>query len=318
MAKLVDAYGLGPYGETLGGSTPSRGTIWEMAKSLGAAIDIPLQEFALHATFKIMSKAKLFVQVIVSCTFLITGLILTANTIRADSTADYQKYLQIYNTYREKHALYLTTRGEYLTYGTLTAKNNAIIAVKEMMLARDDVLLQHYRLLRNKYTSYTIYQPLLDVDEKFVTDHKLTISPVADLEDAVQVSKRLESQHISLQVNSRKIVGAILYAKLENLKNKVIQTESSAQNIINQLKSQNKDVTNLERWLLDAQNKRIQAEIKQQEMSNMISAFKPTNLDNISRDFSIITSSAAEANQYLKETLNYLNELKESIKYGNY
>lgn len=250
--------------------------------------------------------------------FLLITILFNSYPAKADFSSDYQDYLKLYDSYREKHAAYLTTRNQYLTYGTLTAKNRAIAAVIDIMLARDDVLLQYYGLLRQKYTTYTVYQPLLDADEKFVSEHKPVINPVADLDDAVKISEKLEKQHIPMQINSRKIVGAILYAKVENLKNEVIQAEFTAQNIINTLKAENKDVSVLERWLIDAQSKRSQAELKQREIEAMISGLSATNLDNLSKNYNTLVFSVAETNQYLKEAMSFLNELKETIKYGEY
>ena len=272
----------------------------------------------MHVKFILMPNINKFYFSLVLSLSVVLLLILTTSTSLADFSSDYQDYLKLYDSYRKKHSDYLTTRNQYLTYGTLNAKNSALTAVKEFMSVRDDVLLNYFTLVRLKYFAYTIYLPLLDADEKFLAEHKPVISPVASLEDAVKISQILEKQHLLMQINSRKIVGALLFAKLENLKNEVIQAEFTAQNIINTLKSQNKDVSILERWLLDAQSKRAQAELKQQEIESLVANLSASNLNNLSTNYNQIAFLVQETNQYLKEAVNFLNELKEAIKYGDY
>lgn len=228
---------------------------------------------------------------------------------------DYQNYLKIYDTYRSRHTNYLATRNQYLQFRTLTAKNEALTAVKDFLIARDDVLLSHLSLLSQRNQNEKLKQTLTIYDS-FLTSHKNRISSVGSLEDAVISSSEVESQGYAFATLSQEVVWNILIAKVDQLNQRFILLENEANGLITSLQASQKDVSLLERWLLDARGKRELAGKKilaAQNLSNALS--DPENDNEMSGSIKLLLF---EANQYLKEGISYLRELSETIKYGNY
>lgn len=236
----------------------------------------------------------------------------------ADFDTEYQGYLKTYDNYRNHLTSYITTRNQYLTYGTLTAKNEALTAVRDFLIARSDVLLSYISLLRYKYTNDALYLPLLDAEQNFLVAHKTKIPAVGSLDDAVDISQEVEKRHLPFQITSRKIVGTILLLKVESYKDELTALENEADVLIQTLKSEGKDVAVAERWLLESKNKKTLAEQKLVQVRTQIDKLRSSRLEDLVLNYNNIQFSTSDANLYLKEAAGYLFELKESIKYGNY
>lgn len=241
----------------------------------------------------------------------------TAIPASADFEEDYQGFLKTYDKYRTDQAAYIKTRNQYLTYGTLTSKNEAITGVRDFLISRNYVLLSYSSLLRSR-NSDSLLAGILDEEEKLIKAHSEKASSLASLEDAVRLSKTIEDQHIAFQIISRKIVGTILINKVRDLQNQFILLERESNALIQTLKNTGKETSSLERWLLDATNKEMLADQKLLLAITQLNALQAYNLEELSKNYNKIQFTIFEANQYLKEGLAYLRELGQTIKYGKY
>lgn len=248
----------------------------------------------------------------------VSGFLLITNThVRAGFIEDYQGFLKTYDAYRAAHSTYITTRNQYLQYGTLNSQNEALEGVKKFLVMRDDVILSYISLLRLKNTD-TILTSLLDDEERFLKAHREKVTAVGTLSDAVSVSQEAENRHITFQVTSRKIVATLLIAKVDAIRHKYLLLETKATSLILTLKNQGKDVVTLERWLLDAKNKELLVEQKLLEARNKTAVLRASSPENLTQEYNAIQFTIFEANQYLREALGFMTELSENIKYGNY
>lgn len=222
----------------------------------------------------------------------------------------YQGYLKTYDAYRDSHTNYLSARNQYLQFGTLNSRNDALTAVKNFMLARDLVLQGYISLLRIKNVNST-YVPQLDEQFNFLELHKQQIPPLATLEDATDVSAQIANRQGFLQATAQGVMASLIHSRIDNFKLRLILLENEASAMINNLRNQNKDVSTLDRWLLDARGKRLLAEEK-------ISQSQLTIQYGGGEVFTTTKVLLYQANQYIREALSYHNELSELIKYGNY
>ncbi len=236
---------------------------------------------------------------------------------QASFEEDYQTYLKTYDDYRGTYDNYIITRNQYLSFGTLNSKTEALNAVKKFLNTRDDVLLLYIGLLRQKNTDI-LFRQLLDEEHDFLVTHQQKIPPIAALDDAVRLSSDVEDRHIELQLVSRKVLGTVLTNKVEALKLQWVILQQDALTIVQTLRSQGKNTEVLERWLLDAKNKESVAEQKILQIRTQIAKLKSTTHDQLSDEFNKIQFSIFEANQYMHESINFLLEFAESVKYGNY
>jgi len=259
-------------------------------------------------------KYRLFLQI---GTIVIVILSLFTTVAMADFNESYDSFLKTYDDYRIDHEKYITTRNQYLTYNTLTAKNDALVAVKDFLTQRNSVLLSYITLLRLKNTDST-YTNLLDDEQNFLTDHAQKIPAIASLDDAVGHSKLAEERHVPFQVTSKKIVSTFLLTKVQVSKTAFTNLENETNSLITILRTQGKDVTTLERWVLEAKNKEFLVGQKLTATENQINTLRADSIENVTEQYNKIQFTLFEAQQYLKEGMRLLSEVAETIKYGQF
>jgi len=229
----------------------------------------------------------------------------------------YQGYLSIYENYKTAYQAYTTTRNQYLTYQTLTSQNEALIAVRDFLIKRDAVFSSYLGLLSKKNTD-PVLGSLLTTEMNFLVSHSASVSALGSLEDAVTSSQQVENKNTNWLILSKKIVANTLMSKINSIKLSVSQSTNEANTLIVTLKNNGKDVSVLERWLLESKNKQALAQQKLAQSAVLISNISGTNENDIGKKYDEITTIILEANQYLKEALGFLKEMSETIKYGEY
>ncbi|MBI5465000.1 hypothetical protein HY946_00110 [Candidatus Gottesmanbacteria bacterium] len=235
----------------------------------------------------------------------------------ADFNQAYQDYLYQYDQYRISFTNFLTSKNRYLTYKTLISQNEALSATKTFLEARDQTITAYLQMLleRNPQESF---RKLLEEEITFFSDHKNKIPAVGSLEDAVRISEMVEEHFPMVEVLARQVIANLLIGKVQTLENRLTSLEAGFEEKVNFAKTQDKDVTTLERWLLATRNKRLLARDKLDDASNLANKLAPKKSTQISEEFGKIQVLIFEANQYLKEGAAYLKEIKEELKYGNY
>lgn len=248
---------------------------------------------------------------------LVVVTLFVSQPVKADFASDYQGYLLTYDAYRTAHNRYITTRNQYYQYGTLTSQNDALMAVKQFLVARDSVLLSYISLLRTKNPE-TVYSQLLTEEESYLLGHKDRVSVLSSLNDAEKSADEVESRNIQFQITARKLVTSLYINRIEQIQLKFELLSTEAQTLMQSLRSQGKDVSTLERWLIDAKNKKLLSEQKLLDAGSQVEAIKGNTVEQISVSYNKIQLTVFEASQYMREAIAYLNELSQTIKYGDY
>ena len=73
-----------------------------------------------------------------------------ATPVRADYTKAYSDYTYNYNLYRQSYSDYQVAKSTYATYRTLTAQNDAILKLRSVLTARNQLMFVYYDLLVEK------------------------------------------------------------------------------------------------------------------------------------------------------------------------
>lgn len=238
-------------------------------------------------------------------------------TTRADFESDYQGHLQTYQAYRDANNFYLIKRNQYLQFKTLNSQTEALAATKDFLEKRDLVLLSYISLLRTKNADST-FSTLLDEEYAFLNSHKDQVGAIGSLDDAVRHSDKAKERHIPFQGTSRKITATFILAKITTLKSTLDSLILEGENLAQTLRTQGKDPSTVERWMIEAKNKNLQTDRKIIEIQQLIANLKARDANQILGDYNKIQVALFEANQYIREAANFLNEYKESIKYGKY
>ena len=243
------------------------------------------------------------------------------------ATADQarQDYLFQFDSYRAKYTDFQVAKNEYAKFNTLTAQATALEKTKTM-LAQRDLLLRAYLFLLNEKlnedaglnaATKQLYKTLISSEVTFLEGHAQLIPAIGSLEDAVHVSRELESHYRVLQVSIRQILIGLSLGQLSILSTLYDKTLRDAQALVvrygNVFTNQKQETVN--RWLLQITNKRTLYQQKLQEIMSANAQLQTTNLQELDRQYAEVTKNIGEARQYLLEGASFLTELTNALKY---
>ncbi len=250
---------------------------------------------------------------IVSCFFLFK-----ATDVFADFERAYNDYLFQYDVYRKALTDYLTAKNKYLTYGTLVSQTEALSTAKTFLESRDQVITVYLLMLLERNPEESL-QKIISDEITFYSDHKNLIPAVGSLDDSAGASKTFEDHFPQTSIVVKKTIANLLIGKLLDFDGRLASSSAGFEQEINSIKTKGKDVSTLERWLLETRNKRMLADEKITTAQALTNKLQPRqSAQESAKDYSNIQTNILEANQYLKEGTSYLKEIKEEIKYGNY
>lgn len=233
----------------------------------------------------------------------------------------HQNYLGAYNLYLEAHKEYLIAKNQAQTYQTLTAQTLALEQTIKMLEARDEVIATFLIALRaqlSRQTNIATYKLnslylQLEKEINWYLEHQSVFSSAGTLPDLFKLSAETEKRYPQTQVLFYQVPLQI-FLHQEDLLHQKIQTQiDQTEALIAQIRTAgDKNTSQIERWLLEAKNKKNWAEEKfAQAQAIQITSQGPQKQLNQAK------KSLQESRQYLKETNLHLIEILKEIKRGD-
>jgi hypothetical protein len=246
----------------------------------------------------------------------------TAAIGELDFSQAYQDYLFIYNHYLETHKEYVIAKNQYETYGTLTSKTVALEQTVKMLEARDEVVATFLTALRMKMSEETqigsprlseLYSQL-DQESIWFREHSQTLTSAGAIPDLITLSNQAQNRYLKTEgLIYESLLEIFLYQ--ENLVHQEVENQIEIiDDFISQVRENgDKDVSIIERWLLEAKNKKTRAE----EKLKAAASYKTNLFPGLEVGQSIFNRTAQlleESHQYLKEVNLNLVEIIKEIK----
>lgn len=236
----------------------------------------------------------------------------------------YQDYLYNYNLYLEDHKEYLIAKNSYSTYNTLTAKTLALEQMTKMLEARDQVLATFLAALRLRLAkdtnvatpSLNVLYRQLDQESDWYRQHQEVFSSAGSIPDLVNLSKKTEKQYANTDTLIYQSLLEIFFYQESLIQEKVREQIATIEEIIFQIREKgDKDPSKVERWLLEAKNKKSLSEEKFNQAKGIQISGETSN-----RRRGLFNSGVKvleESHQYLRETNINLIETVREIKRGD-
>jgi hypothetical protein len=271
----------------------------------------------------------------ITLTTLLLLSVLQISTVKAQSVSlsDFDKavqnYLESVDVYKKEHADYVLARSQYLRFETLSSQNAAFEETKQMLTARDQVIISYLIALKEKVlaspgleeTMVTETVAKIDQEIGWFSDHQTKVPSAGNLEDLVEDSelamKRYELAtpifYEGLSVPSYGLV-TDYEERLENLhtglkaKFEEISTEEREEYQLSSRKSQL-----IEKWLLESQLRFVRSEEKRIEVLTLINELASVKRVR-SKNYDDVILTLSESRQHLKESINFMNEILREIK----
>ncbi|MFH0863825.1 MAG: hypothetical protein V1858_01905 [Candidatus Gottesmanbacteria bacterium] len=238
-------------------------------------------------------------------------------SVSADFERSYQYYIDQYNQYRNDLTKFLTAKNRYLTYDTLTSQTEALTATKNFIISRDQTIILYLLMLLEKDIANN-NRKLIESDILFYTDHKNLVPATASLDDSFKIADDFTNHYPQTYIIAKKTIANLLISKIRGFDDKLSNINNEIDLNINLIKDEGKDVSTIERWLLETKNKQILSQEKINQAEVLSNGFKSQSSNLNSEDLNNVLMLIQEANQYLKEAVNYQKEIVDELKYGNY
>lgn len=238
---------------------------------------------------------------------------------RADYQSAYSDYSYNYTVYRSAYNDYQVAKSTYLTYRTLTSQSNAIDKLRAVLRARDQVVFVYYNLLQEKLNATagvaddvkTTFGKIKESEKTWLADHQKKIDAAASLDDLNATSSEFESRYGQMDTETKQAIGSILLAKESALESQVEAFITKLQTKLTEIRQSGDDTTFADRGIIDIQNK---LELFQTKLGQAREVFYPKSAYAGSQiEIFQGQQKLTEANQYLREAVNFLTEIIKSF-----
>jgi len=192
--------------------------------------------------------------------FIIHYLLFITPSFAQNELSDFQFQ---YEKYRGEQEAYASARNKYLEYETLTSKNEAIKATKQVLIRRAQVLRTYFILLKKRLHSTpsvvveekTKLSAYLDQEIEWLEKHIEELESLANppLPQLLEISKRIERKNLEYRSKAYQTITSVLLGKA-----RAAHGEQTAINVLLEEKvKENSDSTasaSLKNWVNEAKN----------------------------------------------------------------
>lgn len=255
--------------------------------------------------------------------FLATAVFAQSPTPNDAYATAYQTYIDKNGIYQSAHNDYLTARASYFASGSLDSQAKAMAATLKMLKARDSVMVAYLLALKTKVTSSSGVSDVdkssvsssVDSEVSFYNTHNTKLDSAGSLNDLVSDSDEAKAQY----TNSTALniyTGLIDLGMGENnsIRTQIVNEITILRAKIDEIKAnQDKDVSTIERYLVDVQNKISRSSDKDNTAKTLIGSIKPSD-SGISNAFNDAQTALTDSNSYLKEANQQLLQIITLIK----
>ena len=237
----------------------------------------------------------------------------------------FDDYLFNFNQYRQSHSQYVAAKEAYLSYKTLTSKDDAREKTLKMLQDEDTVISTYLTALRLKLADITgisnyeqnIVYLKLDHEVNWYQDHKNSLKTAATLEDLVNLADKSKEQYKTTEVLSYQTLATILAGKETTYRYQLSEQINLLKEKIGEIRQKgDKQTAKAERWILEAENRLTKSQEKQFEAQQTLVKMK-TKDRNKNKTYNQAQFLLEESHQYLKEANGYLLELIREVKYAD-
>lgn len=241
-----------------------------------------------------------------------------------DYNRAYQDYTFNLDEYRKAEALFQLKRSEYLRHKTLSSKNESIDATREFLKARDQVVISYLTAIRRKLEEIPNadgagkepYYSKLDSEVVWYQEHKDRLDTAASLDDLVDDSEEASKQYSLTEIVSYEVLTAISIGKINSSREPLRELISQVKTKISEIRQAgDKDVSIVEKWVLDAENEEIRSGEKIDTAMTLLAKMKESQKGAAKRTtFNSSQEKMSEAHQHTKEANRFLGEIITEIK----
>jgi len=228
----------------------------------------------------------------------------------------YADYLYNLEEYQSMHQRYVKAKQAYSTYDTLATRDKAIEAGVGVVLAREEMLRTYLTMLRmrllkeqnKKNNNFGSFIGRLEGLELWLAGRKDRLRAVSTIDDLNAVSRQLEEKYPEVKLASYQAAGVVLASQLERI---IDDSTALAEETKSRLREKEggaeQELT--ARSLIQLREKLAMAREKKQAAAKLLASGLMLKGKRVEKGWQEARLLLAEGQQYLRESLNYLEEI---------
>jgi len=259
-------------------------------------------------------------------------------TTEAETTSEtefetaYNFYQTQVGEYQSAHAEYILKKTQYTRFKTLQSQQEAQEATVKMLEARDDVVISYMEALKLLLkesvgvsdSDRTTLNVRIDADIDWWTEHKEKIPSAGSLEDLSADSKVAQGRYNFVEPLFYEVMATISSGKITDFDERLSDIFGEVKDKIIEIKSEERDdyklsgqkLSQLDRWILEADNRLLRAEEKHAEADKEIGTIvvAAQRRQNPIGVYNTAILRLNEAQQFLKDSGTYMKEIIKEVK----
>lgn len=216
----------------------------------------------------------LFVIPLLICVFLIPSREVYSqepNALEKDYEIAFDEYQIKLDDYKSSHEDYVLAKSQYVRFETLTSQNNAKTATREMLEARDQVVISYLVALKKKLIATESSETekkerlisQLDEEVNWFTGHKELLASAGSLEDLVVDSNEAQDRYLLFGPIAYEVLSFVPYSHVVRLDERLKGNFSDTKTLVGQIRDESRpdykfSIEKLERidkWTYDTESK---------------------------------------------------------------
>lgn len=251
------------------------------------------------------------------------------NTGLSEFNEAYKQYTLKLEDYQRKHSEYVLAKSQYESFQTLKSQSEAIEATKQMLIARNDVLVAYLAAMRIRVSNAigvgvsdkTETSILIDEEINWYNTQNLTIPSAETFEELEEESNAGEQRYQSTVNISYTALSYVSYGKVEDFHERLIETFTALKDKLEEIKTEEKSQYQLsddkllaiDRWVIESENRITRSgEQKNEALESLLELSEDTDIR--SGDYNAIVAELEQSRQYMKESAAFIKEIIREIK----
>ena len=251
---------------------------------------------------------KLFSAFLISLLFLFLAAIRFPLYAFADYAKAYNDYTYNYTLYRQAYSDYQASKSTYATYRTLASQKDAVLKLRAVLTARNQLMFVYYDLLTEKLvatpeisTEYkgTFYN-IKESEKKWLIENQTKVNAASTLGDLNGVAKEFENRYPQMDTETKFAITTILLSRDADAAITVEKLSQTLSEKLVEINAAGEDATWAQRGMANVQSK---IELYKQKFEE---AKKEEELLKTQQKL-------MEANQYLRDAINFMFEIVKGV-----
>lgn len=251
------------------------------------------------------------------------------NTGLSEFNEAYKQYTLKLEDYQRKHSEYVLAKSQYESFQTLKSQSEAIEATKQMLIARNDVLVAYLAAMRIRVSNAigvgvsdkTETSILIDEEINWYNTQNLTIPSAETFEELEEESNAGEQRYQSTVNISYTALSYVSYGKVEDFHERLIETFTALKDKLEEIKTEERSQYQLsddkllaiDRWVIESENRITRSgEQKNEALESLLELSEDTDIR--SGDYNAIVAELEQSRQYMKESAAFIKEIIREIK----